>query len=153
MDKIGIISDTHGTLNGNALGALSGVDYILHAGDIGDPDVIKALQGIAPTYAVRGNMDGGSWCDGIPVTDMLELGSTVFYMLHDLNCLDLDPQSAGVQVVIHGHTHQSASKTRNGILYFNPGSASIRRYGGPLSVGRIDIADGRIAPRIIQLQA
>ncbi len=151
MKKIGIISDTHGTLSQKALDALSGVEQILHAGDIGSPEVLKALQTLAPTSAVRGNMDGGQWCEDLPKTDMLEIDRTTVYLLHDLHSLDLDPQAAGVQIVIHGHTHQSANRIHDGILYFNPGSASFGRHGGPLSVGRIELLDGQIVPRIILL--
>jgi len=151
--EIGIISDTHGSLSKQALDALSGVGHILHAGDIGSPGVLQALQTLAPISAVRGNMDGGQWCENLPRTDMLEIDRTTFYMLHDLHALDLDPRSAGVQIVIHGHTHQSANRTHDGVLYFNPGSASFGRHGGPLSVGRIELVDGQIVPRIILLEA
>jgi putative phosphoesterase len=149
--EIGIISDTHGVVSSFALKALSGVDRILHAGDIGSPEVLEVLQRLAPTAAIRGNTDGDTWCENLPVTEILDLDQTTFYLLHDLQTLDLDPKSAGIQVVVHGHTHRSALKTHDGILYFNPGSASYARHGGPLSVGRIEIADGRILPRIIGL--
>ena len=149
--QIGIISDTHGTLTRSALDALSGVDHILHAGDIGSPEVLQALRNVAPTDAVRGNTDGGDWLEDLPVTDMLQFGHTTFYLLHDLQTLDLDPPSAGVQVVIHGHTHQSEHRTRGGVIYFNPGSASFGRHGGSLSVGRIELVDGRVEPRIVVL--
>jgi len=152
MKKIGIISDTHGNLTKQALDALSGVDCILHAGDIGGSEVLKALISVAPTHAVRGNMDGGQWCEDLPKTDMLEIERTTFYLLHDLHSLDLDPRAAGVQIVIHGHTHQSADMMHDGVLYFNPGSASIGRHGGPLSVGRIELIDGRIVSRTIVLE-
>ena len=148
---IGIISDTHGTLTRRALDALSGVDHILHAGDIGSPEVLQALRKVAPTDAVRGNTDGGDWSEDLPATDMLQVGNATFYLLHDLQALDLDPPAAGVQVVIHGHTHQAEHRTRNGVIYFNPGSASFRRHGGALSIGRIELSNGRIEPRIIVL--
>jgi putative phosphoesterase len=149
--KIGIISDTHGTLYKKALDALSGVDQILHAGDIGSPEVLQTLQKVAPTKAVRGNTDGGAWCENLPLSDMLEIDKTTFYLLHDLQTLDLDPQSAGIQVVVHGHTHQPVNTNHDGVVYFNPGSASHRRHGAPLSVGCIELIDGRIVPRIIFL--
>jgi len=152
MMKVGIISDTHGMLSRQALEALNGVDHILHAGDIGAPEVLQILNTIAPVNAVRGNMDGGAWCRGLPGTDMVELDTTTFYLLHDLNALDLDPHAAGVRVVVHGHTHKAADKTHSGVLYFNPGSASRPgRPGGPLSLGILEIANGRIDPRIIVL--
>jgi putative phosphoesterase len=149
--EIGIISDTHGTVSQSALDALTGVDRILHAGDIGSADVLEVLRHLAPTDAIRGNTDGEAWCENLPLTEILDVDHTTFYLLHDLQTLDLDPKSAGIQVVIHGHTHCSALKTRDGVLYFNPGSASYARHGGPLSVGRIEISDGRIVPRIIGL--
>jgi putative phosphoesterase len=149
--EIGIISDTHGTLYQKAVDALRDVDQILHAGDIGSPEVLQALQKVAPTKAVRGNTDGGPWCENLPASDMLEIDDTTIYLLHDLHTLDLDPQSAGIQIVVHGHTHQPANRNLDGILYFNPGSASHRRHGAPLSVGRIKLIDGRIVGRIITL--
>jgi uncharacterized protein len=154
MIKIGIISDTHGMLTRHTLDALSGVDHILHAGDIGAPEVLQLLDAIAPVHAVRGNMDGGAWCRDLPFTDMVELSATTFYLLHDLNTLDLDPPAVGVQVVIHGHTHQTDNKTHAGVLYFNPGSASRPgRPGGPLSLGILEITGGRIEPTIIVLDS
>jgi uncharacterized protein len=152
MIKIAIISDTHGTLTRHALDAINGVDHILHAGDIGAPEVLQLLGTVAPVHAVRGNMDGGAWCKNLPEADMVELGATTFYLLHDLNRLDLDPQAAGVQIVIHGHTHTAANNTHDGVLYFNPGSASRPGHpGGPLSLGIIEVTEGRIDPRIIIL--
>ena len=150
--KVGIISDTHGMLTHQALDALDGVDHILHAGDIGGPEVLQILNTIAPVNAVRGNMDGGAWCRDLPCTDMVELEATTFYLLHDLNALDLDPPTAGVRVVVHGHTHQAADKTHSGVLYFNPGSASRPgRPGGPLSLGILEIGGSNLNFRIIVL--
>jgi uncharacterized protein len=149
MMKVGIISDTHGMLTRHALDALNGVDHILHAGDIGALEVLQMLNTVAPVTAVRGNMDGGAWCRNLPVTDMVELDATTFYLLHDLNTLDLDPAAAGVQVVVHGHTHQAADATHSGVRYFNPGSASRPGCpGGPLSLGILKIANHQINPQI-----
>lgn len=149
--KIGVISDTHGMLSPNADDALQGVEYILHAGDIGGPDILKALNKVAPTVAVRGNMDGGAWAKTLPPSDMVELGGTLFYITHDVYTLDIDPLSAGIQVVVSGHTHLPEIKRHNGILFFNPGSASYGKYDQPPSVGCIELEDGIIQPRIIQL--
>ena len=152
MMKLGIISDTHGMLSREALDALNGVDHILHAGDIGAPEVLQLLSTIAPVHAVRGNMDSGAWCRDLPYTDMVDLDATTFYLLHDLNRLDLDPIAAGVRIVVHGHTHQAADKTHAGVMYFNPGSASRPGHpGGPLSLGILEIADGQIEPHVIVL--
>ena len=148
---IGIVSDTHGSVSHGVRDALKDVDIILHAGDVGGPDIITVLEKIAPVKAVRGNTDGGPWASRLPVADMLKFDTRVFYVLHDLSLLDLDPMSAGVQVVISGHTHQPLIKTIDDVLYFNPGSASQRRHGGPLSVGRIEITKNGLRPEIIEL--
>jgi len=150
--RLGIISDTHGTISTQALDALKDADHIFHAGDVGDPGVLKALQAVAPINAVRGNMDGGAWSKTLPPNDMIELAGTVFYLVHDLHTMDIDPLAAGVHVVISGHTHQPEIKHHNGILYFNPGSSSYGRYGQPSSVGQIDIHGGKVDPKIIALQ-
>lgn len=149
---IGVISDTHGVLNQGAMQALRGVDQILHAGDIDTPEVLKSLAQIAPVTAVRGNMDQGPWARPLPVTDLMDFNGVNIYMLHSLDLLDLDPAAAGIQVVISGHTHQPEIKTRAGILYFNPGSASYARYGGKISVGRIALGPNGVRPRIIGLE-
>ena len=149
--RLGIISDTHGTITSRALQALQNADHILHAGDITTPEVIRALETIAPVTAIRGNMDHSQWGRNLPVTDMLEFNGVYFYMLHNLHALDIDPKAAGVQVVISGHTHQSDIRTIDGVLYFNPGSASHGRHGNSESVGQIELNNGRIVPGIITL--
>ena len=151
MTIIGIISDTHGSLSQSALNAFVGVDRILHAGDIGSFQVIETLHQIAPTSAVRGNTDNGKWCQHLPVYDIIEISGISFCLLHDLQTIDLDPASAGVQFVIHGHTHQAENLRRDNVFFFNPGSASVRRHGGPLSVGRIKIEKYGIISDIITI--
>ena len=148
---IGVISDTHGQLSEAALEALKGVHHIVHAGDIGGPELIPALERIAPVTAVRGNMDHGGWAQKLPPADMVALDGVYVYILHDIHTLDLDPLAAGVKVVISGHTHQAAMKTVDGVLYFNPGSASSGRYASPESVGIIELASNRIVPQILRL--
>ncbi|MCP4745392.1 MAG: metallophosphoesterase family protein [Desulfobacteraceae bacterium] len=150
---IGVISDTHGILTQDAADALAGVRQIIHAGDIGSRDVIKALENIAPVTAVRGNMDSGSWTLKLPFTDLINLGPVSCYILHDLHTLDLDPLAADVKIVISGHTHKAESYIKNKVLFFNPGSASYGRYGGPLTVGRIEINNIKIIPEILKLSA
>jgi putative phosphoesterase len=149
--KIGIISDTHGLIRPGALEAMKGVAHIIHAGDVGGPEVIQELEKIAPVTAVRGNMDGGDWAAGLPATQMLELEGRTLYVLHDLYALDLDPLAAGIRVVISGHTHQPAIKQNNGILYLNPGSASYQRRGNPLSIGILILTPESLMPRIVNL--
>ncbi|MDA8139667.1 MAG: metallophosphoesterase family protein [Desulfobacteraceae bacterium] len=147
---IGVISDTHGSISSKALKSLKGCQFILHAGDIGGPEVIASLERIAPVKAVRGNTDGG-WAQSIPYTEMMSFGQITFYLVHDLYTLDIDPMAAGVQVVISGHTHQAKIETIKDILYFNPGSASVRRHNGPLTIGRIDLSIAPLVPQIIEI--
>lgn len=151
VTTIGILSDTHSILRPEAEEALGECDRILHAGDVGDANVLERLQRIAPVVAVRGNMDYGSWASALPVTEMVELSGTVFYLLHDLYQLDLDPPSAGIHVVVHGHTHRPEIKEKEGVTYLNPGSAGHRRYDYPVSLARIQIENGVVHPRIITL--
>ncbi len=148
---IGIISDTHGNISEKAVAALKGVDHIIHAGDVGDPEVLKVLNTTAPTNSVRGNMDGGAWARKLPPNDLLELGGALIYLVHDLHTMDIDPLTVGIQVVVSGHTHQPEIHRRQGVLYFNPGSASYGRYGSPASVGHIELVRGKIIPQIIPL--
>lgn len=148
---VGVISDTHGMISSEALKALDGVDHILHAGDVGGPKVIKMLEKIAPVSAVRGNMDGRPWGNTLPPFEMITLDQVCYYIIHNRYGLDLDPKSAGIQIVVSGHTHAPEIKTCDDVIYFNPGSASSSRHGGPLTIGRIRSVDGRILPEIIQL--
>lgn len=151
--EIGVISDTHGTLNPTVANAFQGVDHIIHAGDVGDPDVLKALQVMAPTSAVRGNMDAGAWSKSLPPNEVIELAGVMIYLVHDLHAMDIDPLTAGIKVVISGHTHQPEIRRHNGVLYFNPGSATYGRHGKPPSVGQLELSNGRIVPQIIQLNS
>ena len=141
---LGVISDTHGLLRPEAVDALRGSDMIVHAGDIGSPEVLRGLETIAPVIAVRGNNDREPWAKGLPLSDSFELGRASIYVLHDVNELDLDPRVAGFSVVIAGHSHQPRSEERNGVLFFNPGSAGPRRFRLPISVGRIVIEGARV---------
>lgn len=148
---IGILSDTHGLLRPEVVKALAGCDHILHAGDIGENDVLDGLKRIAPVVAVRGNMDYGSWSNALPVTDMVEIGDIFFYILHDLNQLDLEPAAAGIHVVISGHTHQPRLIKKDGVTYLNPGSAGHRRFDYPVSVAMVHIENRTAISRIIEL--
>jgi putative phosphoesterase len=135
-----------------ALAALAGVERIVHAGDIGAPAVLDALTRIAPVSAVRGNNDRERWAAGIPETDVVEVGDVSLYVLHDLHELDLDPRAAGFAAVIAGHSHQPRQEERDGVLFFNPGSAGPRRFRLPISVGRLTIARGRVAGQLLTLE-
>jgi putative phosphoesterase len=146
-----VISDTHGLLRPEAVEALRGSDYIIHAGDIGDPNILSKLAQLAPVTAVRGNVDREKWARKIPETNVLEIGGVFMYVLHDLQSLDLKPEAAGFSAVISGHSHVPRKEIRNGVLYFNPGSAGPRRFKLPVSVGRLVLQDGKIAAELLQL--
>ena len=150
--KLGIISDTHGLLRPAALEALKDCQRILHAGDVGSADVIEALARIAPLTAIRGNVDRGSWCAGLPETEAVEIAGISIYMLHDLAQLDLKPEAAGFRIVVYGHSHRPKMEEKNGVLYFNPGSAGRRRFRLPVSVGRLEIRSGRVFGEIVSLE-
>ena len=148
---IGLISDTHGLLRPEAVAALTGSDFIIHAGDIGSPEVLEGLARVAPVTAIRGNVDRGDWASEIPLTEVLEAGGMYLYVVHDIAELDLDPAAAGFQAVVSGHSHQPAAREKDGVLYINPGSAGPRRFSLPVAVARLTIADGQIASELIAL--
>jgi hypothetical protein len=148
---IGVISDTHGLLRPEAVEALAGVDHILHAGDVGDPRILDRLRAIAPLTAIRGNVDVSGVCGGLPATEAVELGGLLFYLVHSLQDLDIDPVAAGVAVVVTGHSHRADMQVRHGVLYLNPGSAGPRRFELSVTLARVVIADGTMRTRIIKL--
>lgn len=148
---IGVISDTHGLLRPEALAALAGVDYILHAGDVGDPRILDALREIAPVTAIRGNIDQWGECAELPATDVVELHERLFYLVHSLADLDINPAVAGVAVVISGHSHKPAIEQRNGVLYLNPGSAGPRRFNLPVTIALIREDDAGIETELVNL--
>jgi hypothetical protein len=149
---VGVISDTHGLLRPEALAALRGSDQIIHAGDIGDRQILDKLAAIAPLTAVRGNVDHGAWAQKIPAANVLEIGEVSIYVLHNLEELDLKPEEAKFAAVVYGHSHVPKQELKNGILYFNPGSAGPRRFKLPVSVGRLTIEDGKIDAKILRLE-
>ena len=146
-----MISDTHGLLRPEALEALAGATLLIHAGDIGSPDILPALARLAPVEAVRGNVDTGAWARSMPETAVVEVQGRTLYVLHDLNQLDLDPRAAGFGAVISGHSHVPANEIRNGVLYFNPGSAGPRRFRLPVSVGRLWVGSAGMRAEIVVL--
>ena len=149
--RIGIISDTHGLLRPEAVERLAGVDHIIHAGDIGQPEVISGLRKIAPVTAVRGNVDKGEWAAGYPQTELVKLGGRFFYVLHNLAELDLDPAAAGIDVVVSGHSHRPRIETIDGVVYLNPGSAGPRRFSLPIALATLDLSGDAIRPCILSL--
>jgi putative phosphoesterase len=149
--NLGVISDTHGLMRPEALKALEGATMIIHAGDIGTPEVLEALRKIAPVVAVRGNNDQGDWVYALSETEVVEVGSVALYMLHDVKTLDLDPVTAGFHAVISGHSHRPSIATRQGVLFLNPGSAGPRRFTLPVSVARLVICGNTIDAQLIEL--
>jgi len=149
--QIGVISDTHGLLRPEAIEALRGSDQIIHAGDVGSPEILEKLAVIAPLAAVRGNVDKAAWAQKLPETEVVEIGGISIYVLHDLAQLDLKPEASGFSVVISGHSHVPKQETRNGVLHFNPGSAGPRRFKLPVSVGRLIVENGAVRGEILQL--
>lgn len=138
--RIGIISDTHGLLRPEAQRALLGVQLIIHAGDVGAPEILTQLKLIAPVFAVRGNVDTQPWAQELPLTSVVEISGCSFYLLHNLQQLGLNPQAAGFDAVISGHTHQAAQRLEAGVLYLNPGSAGPRRFHLPVTLALLEIA-------------
>ena len=147
---IGVISDTHGLMRPEALDALRGVDRIVHAGDIGKPEVLEALGEIAPVTAVRGNIDTDEWSQALPESEVLEVGSAALYVIHEIDRLDIDPVAADFQAVITGHSHSPSMETRNGVLYLNPGSAGPRRFKLPIALARLHTSGRRIEAQMIE---
>jgi uncharacterized protein len=147
--NVGVISDTHGLLRPEAVKALDGSDCILHAGDIGLPDIVRDLEKIAPVHAIRGNVDTDHWARSLPVTLSVQIGGVGFFLIHNRGELKKVP--AGTKVVIFGHSHQPVIDDREKVLYFNPGSAGPRRFKLPVSVGRIRVDGAKVYPELIPL--
>jgi putative phosphoesterase len=148
---LGVISDTHGLLRPEAIQALRGVDRIIHAGDVGGPEVLAALAAIAPVDAVRGNNDRGPWAAALPQTQLIDAAGSLVYVIHDVGELDLDPAAAGIRVIVAGHSHRPSQRERDGVLWFNPGSAGPRRFKLPISLGRLVLEPGAVRAELITL--
>jgi putative phosphoesterase len=137
VKRIGLISDTHGLLRKEAVEALRGSELIIHAGDVGKPEILEELKKIAPVVAVRGNVDTEPWAQALPETAVAEAGAVMIYVLHDVKALDLNPAAAGFHIVVSGHSHKPGKSERDGVLYVNPGSAGPRRFQLPVTVARL----------------
>lgn len=148
---LGVISDTHGLLRPEALQALRGVEHIIHAGDVDEPGLLERLAEVAPVSAVRGNMDRGAWAHELPETRVVEAGERLLYVLHDPGRLDLSPEAAGFDAVIHGHTHRPRNEVRDGVLFLNPGSAGARRGARPVSLARLRVGVRGVEAEIVEL--
>lgn len=150
---LGILSDTHGLVRPEALSALTGVFRIIHAGDIGAPEVLDALSALAPVTAVRGNNDTGAWARALPETAVVEVGGVRLYVLHDEKELALEPAAEGFAAVIAGHSHRPRIARKDGVLHVNPGSAGPRRFSLPVTVARLTIEAGRVAAELVEVSA
>jgi uncharacterized protein len=148
---VGVISDTHGLLRPEALSALAGVEHILHAGDVGKPEILAVLQTIAPVTAIRGNIDVEGSCAELPAKEMVDLGGCLVYMVHAMVDIDIKPKAAGVGMVVYGHSHDPLLERRNGVLYLNPGSAGPRRFSKPVTLALVRIEAGVAEAKIVEL--
>jgi putative phosphoesterase len=149
--NVGVISDTHGLVRPQAIAALRGCAIIIHAGDVGNPDVIVELRGLAPVFAVRGNVDTGEWAAPLPMSQQVEVGALRFFVLHRIAELDFDPAAAGIAAVVFGHSHRPSIEMRNGVLFLNPGSAGRRRFSLPVTVARVSVSGQRMQAEIVEL--
>ena len=149
--RIGVISDTHGLLRPEAEQCLAGVAHIIHAGDIGRPEVIAGLRRIAPVIAIKGNVDTADWTARYPTTKTVKLGGRAIHVLHDVHELKFDPASNGIDVVISGHSHKPDIETVDGVLFLNPGSAGPRRFSLPITLATLELTRSGIRPVIHQL--
>jgi uncharacterized protein len=152
MKTLGIISDTHGLLRWEAEAALAGVDHIIHAGDVGTPEILERLRRIAPVTAVRGNNDKGSWADPLPATAIVDICGQRLYVVHDIAMLDIDPVADRIAAIIAGHSHKPAVSEKDGVLFLNPGSAGPRRFNLPVAVAKLIVDQGAIRAEICNLQ-
>jgi putative phosphoesterase len=149
---VGLISDTHGLIRPQALEALAGLDLIIHAGDIGTPEVLAALKAIAPVAAIRGNNDTGAWAKPLPETKLLKVCDKRLYIIHNVKDLAFDPAGRRFDAVISGHSHKPSIARREGVLFVNPGSAGPRRFKLPIAVGKLLIGKKKLEAELIELQ-
>ena len=148
---VGVISDTHGLLQPAAIEAFKDTDLIIHAGDVGKPDILEDLQAIAPVEAVRGNMDMDDWAHKLPETKLIEVGSVLLYVIHDVYKIDIKPAKAGISAIIHGHTHKPSSiEDHNGVLFLNPGSATQPRFNSPASVALLHVKEKSLVAQFFE---
>ncbi|HXK25038.1 MAG TPA: metallophosphoesterase family protein [Myxococcota bacterium] len=149
--RIGCVSDTHGLVRPEVLAALARVDLIVHAGDVGAPEVLERLREVAPVVAVRGNNDHGAWAMQLPENEVVEIAGRSLYLIHDVNELDLDPAAAGFDAVVSGHSHRPKLETRGDVLFLNPGSIGPRRFKLPVALALLRISDRGVRAKIVEL--
>jgi putative phosphoesterase len=150
--QVGLVSDTHGLVRPSAVRALAGVDLIVHAGDVGGPEVLEELRKVAPVVAIRGNNDIGGWARSLSETEVVEIGSATLYVIHDLAELDLEPAAAGFHAVVSGHSHRPGVERREGVLYVNPGSIGPRRFSLPIAFALLRVKGAELEARIVELR-
>lgn len=150
---VGVISDTHGLLRQEAVSALEGCDLIVHAGDIGGPEMLAGLRRLAPVVAVRGNVDTAPWTTALPAVEVADAGGSLLYVLHQIEHLDLDPVAAGFAAVIFGHSHKPSADVERGVLFLNPGSAGPRRFRLPVSLARVRLIGPSLEPEFVDLES
>lgn len=148
---VGLISDTHGLLRAEALAALEGADFLVHAGDIGSAEILERLRALAPVTAVRGNNDVAAWARAVPLFGALSVGPVAIQVVHELPHLESRALPAGTRVVVHGHSHRPAIDLRDGVLYVNPGSAGPRRFRLPVSVALMRVDGAKVSAEIVNL--
>ena len=153
IKRVGLISDTHGLLRQEAVDALRGSELIIHAGDVGKPEILEALRKIAPVVAVRGNVDTAEWAKKLPEAAVAEAGAAMIYVLHDVNAMDLNLAVSGFQIVVSGHSHQPGKKEVQGVLYINPGSAGPRRFQLPITVALLRVRQSPFEVEFVNLEA
>ena len=151
MKKIGVISDTHGSVDKQIAEHFKGADLIIHAGDIGDPGILEKLGLIAPVHAVKGNMDKGKWAETLPLTDVIEVHGRFIYVLHEIEHLDLDPVAAKFDMVVFGHSHKAELKKKDSVFYLNPGSGGPRRFALPVTIAKVTVNSDDLIPEIIKI--
>lgn len=153
VTRVGVISDTHGLLRASALEALAGMDLILHAGDVGRAEILQQLREVAPTVAVRGNVDTSPWGRTLPETEVVDVEGRLIYLLHDRGALDLDPRAAGFAAVVFGHSHRAEATEKDGVLYLNPGSAGPRRFSLPTTLAHLTVTADHLTWTVVDLPA
>ena len=149
---VGLISDTHGLLRPEAVDALRGSDFIVHAGDIGDPKILDELGRLAPVTAVRGNTDTGGWASRLPDSAVLTVGAVTVFVVHDVATMDQHAAAGAFRVVVSGHSHRPGWREERGVLFVNPGSAGPRRLSLPISAGLLLVAGASVTPRLLTLR-
>jgi uncharacterized protein len=149
--RIGLVSDTHNLVRPETLDALRGVDHIIHAGDICKHDVLDALASLAPLTVVRGNNDNAEDVAHLPEHVRIEVGGVTFHVVHDI--ADVPLKLDGIDIIVTGHSHKPLIERRGDVLFVNPGSAGPRRFKLPISLALLEIEEGRVDARIVQLVA